>query len=1082
MPQQSLTLARLLVVTLNPKAKASILDGWTCLIGVGRGPSLVTACGDTSADPVWRALVRFVIVGICLMCLNATGSTQALSAPSPVTPKQAPSNAAAPSSIDSTSTIATAFLSSLTEEERSWLKAHPVIRVFSNPAWPPIEFIDEQGNSSGITKDYLTLIEQRLGQKFEYVAHKNWEEGYADLKRGEIDMAPSEAKTPQRLAFWAFTKPYMSVPIVIATHQGVSYIDNMHELEGKRVAVVEGFAVVEWMTRDFPQIRLIKVKTSLEGLQRLQRGEVDAFIDNLLIIGYHQSMHKALNLKISGITPYFNAQRMAVRNDWAPFAAILQKALDSISEAERYEIYRRWVPPRYELDFDYTLLWRALAVFALILLGVGLWNRSLAREVRERKQAQAALKASEQNLAITLHSIGDAVIATDAGGNITRMNPTAERLTGWALAESIGRPLSEVFHIINAETREAVTDPILRVITHAQLVGLANHTILRDKGGQECQITDSAAPIRGADGQVAGVVLVFSDVSEKYHAEKAVLHRKIMMERTENMARLASFEWDIDANITTWSPEMFRIFGRDPALDSPNLQGQAELYTPQSAQKLLDAVEKAVSDGTPYELELMTLQADGEQRPCLVKGFPERDDSGRVVRLIGLVQDITERKEYENQLKYLAHFDALTNLPNRVLSADRLQQAMAQEKRRGRQLAVVYLDLDGFKAINDRHGHATGDQVLITVAKRMMETLRKGDTLARLGGDEFMVVLVGLEDTSASAPLLNRLLAAVAEPVQVGVLSLHVSASLGVTFYPQAQDIEPDQLLRQADQAMYHAKVAGKNRYQIFDAAQDSHLRFQHESLARIRLALAQREFVLHYQPKVNMRNGKIIGAEALIRWQHPDKGLLAPAVFLPVIEDHSLAVDVGEWVIDTALTQIELWHAAGIDLPVSVNIGARQLQQNDFVARLQAILANHPHVDPTRLELEVLETSALADMAQVGQVIDDCAKIGVMFALDDFGTGYSSLTYLKRLRVARIKIDQSFVRDLLTDPNDAAIVDTIIALSRSLGLEVIAEGVETPAQRDLLARAGCRLYQGYLFSRPLPPDLLEAFLHPAMH
>ncbi|MDM5178401.1 EAL domain-containing protein [Massilia sp. DJPM01] len=691
-------------------------------------------------------------------------------------------------------------------------------------------------------------------------------------------------------------------------------------------------------------------------------------------------------------------------------------------------------------------------------------------------QREAALTDSQQNLAITLNSIGDAVIATDATGLIVRMNPTAERLTGWALAESVGRPSSEVLHLINAETREAVTDPIQRVITLGQPVGLAAPTILRDKGGQECQIADSAAPIRDADGQVVGVVLVFSDVSEKYHIEKSLRHRQIMMERTENMAHLASFELDIDANITTWSPEMFHIFGRDPALGSPNLQGQAELFTPQSAQKLLDAVDKVVSDGTPYELELMTLQPDGEQRACLVKGFPERDDSGRVVRLTGLVQDITERKEYENQLKYLAHFDALTKLPNRVLSADRLQQAMAQEKRCGRQLAVVYLDLDGFKAINDRHGHATGDQVLITVSKRMMETLRKGDTLARLGGDEFMIVLVGLEDTSASAPLLNRLLAAVAEPVQVGVLSLQVSASLGVTFYPQAQDIEPDQLLRQADQAMYHAKLAGKNRYQIFDAAQDSHVRFQHESLARIRLALALREFVLHYQPQVNMRNGKIIGAEALIRWQHPDKGLLAPAVFLPVIEDHSLAVDVGEWVIDTALTQIELWHAAGIDLPVSVNIGARQLQQNDFVARLQAILANHPHVDPTYLELEVLETSALADIAQVGQVIDDCAKIGVMFALDDFGTGYSSLTYLKRLRVARIKIDQSFVRDMLKDPDDLAILQGVIGLAAAFKREVIAEGVETVAHGTLLLQLGCELAQGYGIARPMPPEQMPAW------
>jgi diguanylate cyclase (GGDEF)-like protein len=282
--------------------------------------------------------------------------------------------------------------------------------------------------------------------------------------------------------------------------------------------------------------------------------------------------------------------------------------------------------------------------------------------------------------------------------------------------------------------------------------------------------------------------------------------------------------------------------------------------------------------------------------------------------------------QHQSQLEHIAHFDALTSLPNRVLLADRLQQAKAQALRRNQQLAVAFLDLDGFKTINDQHGHDAGDQVLVKLAQRMKQALREGDSLARLGGDEFVAVLIDLEDQAASLPMLSRLLLACAQSVQVGDLSLHVSASLGVTFYPQAQDIDADQLIRQADQAMYQAKLAGKNRYHIFDATQDSSIRGHHESVERIRLALEMSEFVLYYQPKVNMRSGQIIGAEALIRWQHPEKGLLLPAVFLPVIEDHALAVFIGEWVIDTALTQIELWRSAGLDMKVSVNIGARQL------------------------------------------------------------------------------------------------------------------------------------------------------------
>jgi EAL domain-containing protein (putative c-di-GMP-specific phosphodiesterase class I) len=307
----------------------------------------------------------------------------------------------------------------------------------------------------------------------------------------------------------------------------------------------------------------------------------------------------------------------------------------------------------------------------------------------------------------------------------------------------------------------------------------------------------------------------------------------------------------------------------------------------------------------------------------------------------------------------------------------------------------------------------------------------------------------------------------------VNELSLQVSASIGVTFYPQTQDMDADQLLRQADQAMYQAKLAGKNRFHVFDAMQDSSLRVHYESLARIRLALSEHEFVLYYQPKVNMRTGQVIGVEALIRWQHPERGLLAPAVFLPVIEDHLMAVALGEWVIDTALTQIELWRGAGFDTSVSVNIGARQLQQLDFVERLSSILQAHPQVNPACLELEILETSALEDIAQVSQVIEDCSRIGVSFALDDFGTGYSSLSYLKRLRVALLKIDKSFVRDMLDDPDDLAILEGVISLAGSFRRQVIAEGVETVAHGVLLLQLGCELAQGYGIAYPMPAEAL---------
>jgi diguanylate cyclase (GGDEF)-like protein/PAS domain S-box-containing protein len=450
-----------------------------------------------------------------------------------------------------------------------------------------------------------------------------------------------------------------------------------------------------------------------------------------------------------------------------------------------------------------------------------------------------------------------------------------------------------------------------------------------------------------------------------------------------------------------------------------------------------------------------------------------RDDEGNTKHYVSLFSDITLIKGHEQKLEHIAHYDPLTNLPNRVLLADRLQQAMHQVQRREHQLVVVFLDLDGFKAINDNHGHKAGDQLLMTVALRMKETLRESDTLARLGGDEFIAVLTDLTDIESSVPMLTRLLSAAAQPVHIADLTLQVTASLGATVYPQIVDIDADQLLRQADQAMYQAKLAGKNRYYIFDAAQDNSIRIRHESMERIRQGINEQEFILHYQPKVNMRTGEIIGAEALIRWQHPQKGLLLPGQFLPTIEDHPLSIELGEWVINTALRQVGVWRNQGLDIPVSVNVGARHLQQTNFVLRLSEILATHPDILPSYLELEVLETSALEELAKSSQLISDCREIGIHFALDDFGTGYSSLTYLKRLPVTLLKIDQSFIRDMLDDAEDLTIIDAVIGLASSFGRQVIAEGVETVEHGTILLQHGCELAQGYGIAAPMPAEQL---------
>ncbi|MBE0507923.1 MAG: EAL domain-containing protein [Marinospirillum sp.] len=423
-----------------------------------------------------------------------------------------------------------------------------------------------------------------------------------------------------------------------------------------------------------------------------------------------------------------------------------------------------------------------------------------------------------------------------------------------------------------------------------------------------------------------------------------------------------------------------------------------------------------------------------------------------------------------SHLEHLAHYDLLTDLPNRILLAQRLQQQMNRAQATGQQLLVALIDLDGFKQINDRYGNEVGDQLLIALTRKWRCFLSDKTLLGRMGGDEFVMVITGLKDQAEGMYHAEQFLQQLEQPVQLGELTLQVTGSMGLCFYPQQeQTIEAEQLLRQADQAMYQAKQAGKHSSQVFDAEWDRRIRGQHESLERVRQALNAQEFVLYYQPKVNLRTGQVVGAEALIRWQHPERGLLAPAAFLPLVEEQPLDAALGYWVLETAVRQMNLWQRAGHPLPVSVNISAYHLQQPDFVSRLEHLLQQYPEINPSDLEMEILETSALEDVQTVSAVMRACSRLGAGFALDDFGTGYSSLTYLRRLPAQLLKIDQSFVRDMLQDEDDLAILEGVIRLAAAFRRQVIAEGVETRRHGDELLKLGCELAQGYGIARPMP-------------
>ncbi|MEW6165749.1 MAG: EAL domain-containing protein [Pseudomonadota bacterium] len=560
------------------------------------------------------------------------------------------------------------------------------------------------------------------------------------------------------------------------------------------------------------------------------------------------------------------------------------------------------------------------------------------------------------------------------------------------------------------------------------------------------------------------------EVSQRYAAQLAAEKQLKLHATAFRNAHDGITLTDADGNILDINPAFTRItgyersevIGRNPRV----------LKSGRHERDFYAAMWKSITETGSWRGEIWNRNKYGEVYPELLSISAVRDEaSGQLTNYVAVFADIGRLKAQEQQLSMMAYYDALTELPNRALLADRLVQAIAQTRRTGTLMAICYLDLDGFKPINDTWGHDAGDRVLVEIANRLKDGLRGGDTVARLGGDEFVLLLLGLSDADECDTAMQRLLGEIARPLTLLPDPVTVSGSIGLALFPH-DDSDPDTLLRHADQAMYAAKQAGKNCYHLFDAEEDRSVRTRHNRVERIRQALENHELELYFQPKVNMRKGVVFGAEALIRWNHPELGVLPPIEFLPLIEDDELIKAIGDWVIEAALTQMDHWHAQGLDLAVSVNVAARQLQAPEFVEKLKVALFLHPDVAP-RLELEVLETAALEDVVQTSRVIEECRALGVRFALDDFGTGYSSLTYLKRLPTETIKIDQSFVREILSDHNNLVIVQSVVGLASAFQRGAIAEGVETVEHGRLLMQLNCDLAQGYGIARPMPADQL---------
>jgi diguanylate cyclase (GGDEF)-like protein/hemerythrin-like metal-binding protein/PAS domain S-box-containing protein len=688
-------------------------------------------------------------------------------------------------------------------------------------------------------------------------------------------------------------------------------------------------------------------------------------------------------------------------------------------------------------------------------------------DITERYRAEQALKASESHLRTLVNTIPDLIWLKDVNGVYLSCNPAFERFFGAPEAAIVGKT---DYEFVPRELADSFSE-------HDQSAMAVQHPLVNEVwvtlavGGQRTLLETTKAAMIDPDGKLLGVLGISHDITELRTAAAALEAERLRLQNAIDAAQAGTWEWDLSAGVVRYSERTTAMLGYNA---SGMQQGSYESYVgwihPEDRLRVQQSMTRHLSGEQPhFEGEMRMRHADGHWVWCRSRGrVMQRSASGAPLLVAGISVDISEHKMHREQIDYVSRHDVLTGLPNRVLFIEMLGVSM-DATHEPQHLAVAYIDLDDFASINESQGRDVGNQLILHVSRCLTAAVQLPHQLAHIGGDEFAVILSGLTQADGHVTLVKHLLDVVAQQVTLHELSFTVTASSGVALYRAGDRADAEQLLRQADHAMYLAKLAGKNRHHLFDPVTDESTRERFTRLDEISRALVNDEFVLYYQPKVNLSSGEVIGFEALIRWQHPQRGLLAPGMFIPLLDRHPLAIALGDWVIEAALAQLAFWNTQGLETAVSVNIDAMQLHDPDFADRLERQIQDQPTVSPQQLELEILETGALENMAHVSALVARLQSMGIECALDDFGTGYSSLTFLKQLTARTVKIDQSFVRGMLTDAEDATIVNSVLALARNFDRRALAEGIETEANGTALIEFGCTLGQGYMIARPMP-------------
>jgi diguanylate cyclase (GGDEF)-like protein/PAS domain S-box-containing protein len=950
------------------------------------------------------------------------------------------------------------------------------VGVYANA---PKIFLDQHGQVAGILGDLLTEIARQEDWTLKPV-QCDWQDCLSALQDGRIDLLPDLAYSTQRAEDFDFHKiPALYSWSTIYRRNGTP-VETTLELEGKRVAVLEGSIQEEYLRKLLAgfgvSAQLIPVKSLEEGFGKVAAGEFDAVVANRFFGDLNAPRYKlaASPIMFQPAQLFFGAAHGKNAGLLHAIDRHLQRWLAQ-QDSPYFKILEKWTGQPAKTIVPPWLL-KSLGALAVLLLAALLISAYLRRQVIEKTRhlqaGKEALEMSEAKLRTILDNVEAYIYLKDTRGQYVFANKAVRQLWQAGMEDIVGAGDEKFF---DAETVAQIRQNDGRVLRDGETLK-TEETNTVALNGKTAVYLSTKLPLHAEDGSIYALCGISIDITER--------------KQTEASFRIAAtaFESQESLMITNAERVILRVnqaFTDCTGYTTEDIVGQTPhlLESGRHNEAFYRDMWETIRRTGAWQGEAWDRRKNGTIYPKWLSISAVKNDDGIVTHYVWSHIDITERKAAEEIIEHLAFYDHLTQLPNRQLLLDRLKQALLSSTHNSRQGALLFIDLDNFKNLNDTLGHDFGDLLLKQATQRLQSSIRQGDTVARLGGDEFVVMLVDLSEQPIEAAAQTEaigeaMLASLSQPYSLDQHTYRCTASIGVTLFgahPQATE----ELMKQADIAMYQAKKAGRNTLRFFDRQMQDNISARVALESELQNALEFGQFQLYYQIQVD-DTCRPLGAEALIRWTHPERGLVSPVQFIPLAEDTGLILPIGQWVLQTACAQLKAWQQNPLAhaLTLAVNVSARQFRQTDFVQQVQAAVRLHD-INPSLLKLELTESLLQENIEDTIATMNALNQLGVRFSLDDFGTGYSSLQYLKRLPLDQIKIDQSFVRDISIDASDIAVVRATIAMAGSLGLKVIAEGVETEEQRQLLQESGCFNYQGYLFGRPVPIDQFEALLKP---